>query len=410
MMIRIFAFIALLFFLAESLYAQEKLASKGVMPIHAYAFIPMNQINSYRFNELHEAGINLFIDNFTDINAMKKGLDLAVEAGVKLLISCPELKSEPEKTARQFMNHPGMGGYYIYDEPGKELFPELKKWCQRIQSVDNKGLLYVNIWPNFAGRSALGAESYQEYVQEYLKQLPVQVVSFDYYPVMSNRLSKSWYDNLEFISTESKKAGLPFWAFALTSNYDADHIMPQTLAALRVQAYCNLAYGAQGICYYEYWDRTPVIAAREDDRGGPISAAGKRTVVFDRIKQMSMELQAISPVFLGSKVISVRHTGKGMIPAGTIRLTTLPKAIKVLDTNGAPALVSLLENGGNTFMVVVNKDFMNSINLTVYGDESVKKVLKDGTIVPASGYESSMELDAGDASVFMFPAENKVIN
>ena len=92
---------------------------------------------------------------------------------------------------------------------------------------------------------------------------------------------------------------------------------------------------------------------------------------------------------------------------GTIRLTSLPKAIKVLDTNGAPALVSVLEKGESSFLVVVNKDYLNSINLTVYGDESVKKVLKDGKVVPASAYESTMELDPGDAAIYMFPTEKK---
>ena len=76
-----------------------------------------------------------------------------------------------------------------------------------------------------------------------------------------------------------------------------------------------------------------------------------------------------------------------------------------MDTGGAPALVSLLENGSNTFMVVINKDYINSINLTVYGDDVVKKVQKDGTIVPASAYDSSLELDPGDAAIYMFPTK-----
>lgn len=400
-MLRKFSIFALVLFISGSLLGQEKMASKGVMPINAYAFIPMSQINLTRLKEVRESGINLFIDNFPDIDAMKRGLDLAAEAGVKLLISCPELKSEPEKTAALFINHPAMGGYYIYDEPGMALFPELKSWCKRIQTVDKKNLLYVNIWPDFAGPTALQAESYTAYLKEFLKELPVQVISFDYYPVMKDRLSKSWYQNLELISAESAKAGLPFWAFALTSNYDEEHIMPQTLAALRLQVFSNLAYGAQGICYYEYWDRTPLAAgAQEDDRGGPISAAGKRTIVFDRIKQVSAEIQALSPVFLGAKVISVKHTSKGAIPMGTSRLINLPKAITVLETNGAPALVSVLENGANTYVVIVNKDFMNPINLTVAGDETLKKVLKDGTVVPAHAYESTVELDPGDISIF----------
>jgi len=104
-------------------------------------------------------------------------------------------------------------------------------------------------------------------------------------------------------------------------------------------------------------------------------------------------------------MVWVRHTGLGMIPTGTVRLTKLPDAIKVLDSNGAPVLVSLLEKGENNYLVVVNKDFLSSIHLTFYGDESVSKVLKDGTIVPASAYEASMELDPGDAAIYRFPKE-----
>ena len=136
-----------------------------------------------------------------------------------------------------------------------------------------------------------------------------------------------------------------------------------------------------------------------------MTAAGKRSVVYDRVKQISQEIKELSWVFMGAKVVSVKHTGKGMIPQGTSRLIHLPKAISVLETNGAPALVSVLENGANTFVVIVNKNHMVSINLTVAGDETLKKVLKDGTIVPASAYESTMELDPGDAAIYMFPTQ-----
>jgi hypothetical protein len=125
--------------------------------------------------------------------------------------------------------------------------------------------------------------------------------------------------------------------------------------------------------------------------------------VYDRVKQMSGEIQNLSGVFLGAKVVSVRHTGLGEIPEGTVRLTALPKAIKVLDTKGAPAVVSVLEKGGNTFLVIVNKDFLHSLSLTVFGDEAVKKVLKDGTLVPASVYDPTLELDPGDAAIYAWP-------
>jgi hypothetical protein len=194
----------------------------------------------------------------------------------------------------------------------------------------------------------------------------------------------------------------------MTTNYDEGHLTPQTLAAMRLQVYANLAYGAQGIQYFTYWSATSLTTASvEDQRGAPISAAGKRTVVYDRIKLMSQEIKNLSGLFLGSKVVWVRHTGKGRIPNGTVRLTSLPDAVKVLETNGKPAIVALLENGDNYILVVINKDFLNGMDLTFYGNETVKKVLKDGTIVPASVYENSLELDPGDAAIYTFPITKK---
>jgi hypothetical protein len=401
----LFLFLLILFGNANS---QERLKSESEIPILAWYSIPANETTVERYREMKDAGINHSLSFFSNIDEMQKALDVAERVGVKMLVACPELKKETEKTVTRFMNHAAIAGYHLIDEPNIGLFPELGDWAKKIQSIDNKHFCYVNLFPNFADSTQLGTTDYKKYVQEYIRQIPIQFVSFDYYPVMKDRLSKTWYENLELIAAESKQAGLPFWAFSLTTNYDNDHVTPQTIAAMRLQVFSNLAYGAQGIQYFTYWSATSVNApSGEDQRGAPISVTGKRSVVYDRVKQMSQEIQNLSGVFLGSKVVSVRHTGLGKIPGGTIRLTSLPKAIKVLDTNGAAAIVSVLEKGENCFLVVVNKDFLSSINLTLFGDESLKKVLKDGTIVPAAAYESSMELDPGDVAVFMFPTTEK---
>jgi len=398
-------FISLLFcLLAGYSKAQQKLPSKGELPILAWYSIPSNETTLERYLEMKEAGITYQFNGYSNADEVQKALDVAQKAGIKMVISCPELRTDPGKTVRRFMNHPALVGYHLQDEPSFSQLKGLGEWGREIQSIDKKHFCYVNLFPNHADSTQLGVKDYLQYVREYIKQIPVQFISFDYYPIMKDRISKTWYQNLEQVSDEASKSGLPFWAFTLTTNYDNDHVTPQTLAAMRLQVFSDLAYGAQGIQYFTYWSATSINApSGEDQRGAPISAAGKRSVVYDRVKLLSQEIKNLSGVFLGSKVVSVRHTGKGMIPGGTIRLTTLPKAIKVLDTNGAPALVSVLENGENTFLVIVNKDFQSSINVTLYGDDSVKKVLKDGTVVPANAYESSMEVDPGDAEIFMFP-------
>ena len=387
-----------------STIAQEKLESKGEIPILAWYSIPANQTTVERYREMKEAGITYSLSFFSNLAELQKALDVASKVGVKIVASCPEMKTDPDKTIKALMNHPALAGYHLTDEPPYQKLKELGEWGTKIQSIDNKHFCYVNLFPNFADTvKQLGIGSYRKYVFDCDKLIPLKFLSFDYYPVMKDRLMKTWYENLEQFSEEAKKANKPFWAFALTTTYDDNHVHPQTLAAMRLQVYSDLAYGAQGIQYFTYWSATSVnTPSGEDQRGAPISVAGTRSAVYDRVKQMSQEIKNLSGVFYGAKMLWVRHFGKAMIPQGTIRLTTLPEQIKVLDTGGAPALVSLLGNGPNTFMVVINKDFVNTINLTVYGDETVKKVLKDGTIVPASAYDATIELDPGDAAIYMY--------
>ncbi|ULQ52204.1 hypothetical protein [Flavihumibacter fluvii] len=392
------------FLFQGKVFSQEKLVSSGEIPILAWYSIPAAETSLARYQEMKEAGISFQVNNYSNIEELLKAMDIASKAGIRIVASCPELKSDPEGTVRRLMKHPALAGYHLMDEPGLSAFAELGNWARKIQSIDNKHFCYVNLFPNFADSSQLGTKSYLEYVHESIKHIPVSFLSFDYYPVLKDRLSLSWYENLEQISQAATRAGKPFWAFALTTNYDEDHLTPQTLAAIRLQVYSDLAYGAQGIQYFTYWSATSLNApSSEDQRGAPISAAGKRTVVYDRVKAMSGEIKALSGVFLGSKPVWVRHMGRGRIPNGTIRLTALPQGIKVLETAGAPALVSLLEKGDNYYLIIVNKDFLKSMDLTLYGDDSLQKILKDGTIVPASAYEPSMEVDPGDAAIYRIP-------
>ena len=155
----------------------------------------------------------------------------------------------------------------------------------------------------------------------------------------------------------------------------------------------NLAYGAQGI---EYWSFRGF--------GSPLDAQGKRTVVYDRLQKVSNEIQNLSGVFIGAKLISVSQTGLN-IPIGTKRMGKLPAPIRFVETVGEGAVVSILENGKNTFLVVVNRDYKNPMKLIINTDETVMKVLKDGTLIPASEYTSATEVEAGDAAIYMFPTK-----
>lgn len=379
-------------------WSQNRLPAEKPLPIMAWAGIPAGETNLTRFLELKEMGINVNLSNYANAEEMVKALDLAEKAGLKMITSSPELKTEVEKTVARIKDHPALLGYFLRDEPVVGDMPALGEWGAQILRSDPNHWLFVNliasIHPHKA--EALGAATYAEYVRQFIKLVPAQMLSFDFYPVLTEGIHERWYEGLEIFSAEARKAGKPFWAFALASSYNELHPVP-TLAALRLQLFSNLAYGAQGL---EYW------AYRMSDglRSAPIDLQGRRTIVYDRIKEVNREIQAISPVFVGSKVVTVNHTGT-IIPRGTSMLTKLPKAIRVFETEGKGALVSQLEKGGQTFFVIINRDLEKSMPYVISGDATLQKVLKDGTVVPAATYAAACEIEPGDIAVYTFPTQ-----
>lgn len=127
---------------------------------------------------------------------------------------------------------------------------------------------------DYANEQQLGTKTYQEHVDLFINEVPVQLLSFDHYPVIGDSLRPEWYQNLEIFSEAARKANKPFWAFAL----------------------------------------------------------------------------------------AVAH---GPITAGTKPLKDLPEPIKVLKTEGTGAVVSLMENGLENYIVIVNRDFRNSMKLII---------------------------------------------
>ena len=386
-----------------SVSAQQRIEPAD-LPILAWYGIPAHEATVERFEELRDAGFTLNFRSFPSADAVAKGLDAAGKAGIKLIIGCPELEKEPEKTVRRFMNHSALTGYFLRDEPRSNEFAELGEWARRIQAVDNEHFCYLNLFPTGPKEhlDQLGVKSYREYVSRFDEQVPLPFLTFDHYPITRDGLKAEWYENLEEFSDEARKAGKPFWAFALATSH-GPYPVP-TPAMLRLQVYSDLAYGAQGIQYFTYW--TPQGDSFWDYQFGPIGLDGKRTVAYDRVRAMNQELKALSGIFVGAKVISVRHTGD-RIPRGTKRLTALPEPVKVLETEGTGAVVSLLENKGRLYLLIVNRDYECPMRLTFYADESVGRVLKDGSIVPAQAYTGVLEVDTGDAMIYTWTKKRK---
>jgi len=388
-----YSILAFLFIFSIQSNCQEKTKTVNRIPVLAWYSIPPGQTTLARYQELKESGITHNLSFFNDVESMSAALDTAMKAGIKMIVYCPELKTATEKTVKRFMNHPAVAGYMLRDEPNRSDFPELTEWAKKIRKTDDNHFCYLNLFPNYANEEQLGTKTYQEHVDLFVKEVPVQFISFDHYPVLGDSLRANWYENLEIIAEAAKKAGKPFWAFALSVAHGKYPIA--TEAQLKLQVFSDLAYGAQGIEYFTYW--TP-FDTTWNFNNGPITLEGRRTVVYDRIREVNKEIKSLSDVFLGARVISVSHTG--IIPQGTRPLTELPKPIKSLTTEGTGAVVSHLQNGNKSYLVIVNRDFKNPMTLHIECGNNVKKVFSDGTSVPANAYQEKTEVDPGDVAIY----------
>jgi hypothetical protein len=358
------------------------------------------------YQDMRDAGFTINLPNDVNggvsFNTIMSTLDIAAEFGMKVLIWNHSLDGLNNENLRTITHHPGVGGYWLGDEPGATLFAGLGNQVREIQAIDNEHPCYINLYGIQASAEQLQASSYRAYVQQFIQEIPsIPFISFDNYPITleNNALNveKYWYNNLEIIADEATKAGKPFWAFALsTAHYG--HPIP-SLNDLRLQVYSDLAYGAQGIQYFTYW--TPTDAPGYHD--GPVDAYTKqKTPTYYKVQEVNRDIIALSKVFLNAQVAWTAHTGT--IPAGCVALdkTKLPNLIESLDiTGGTGALVSMLEKGNDNFLVIVNHGINMSISVNVKGKKALKRIKKDGIAVNAEGIKT-WNLTPGDMLIYFW--------
>ncbi len=195
----------------------------------------------------------------------------------------------------QLPTGPGCWGYLIRDEPGAADFPPLAEMVRQIRQARPGMLSYINLFPNYASPAQLGTATYDEHVERFAREVDVDVLSMDHYPLLlPNADGRQGYcDNLEVMRSVSLERGIPFWNFFNTMPF-GPHSDP-TEAQLRWQIYTALAYGAKGVLYFCYW--TPL--GGEFPKGGAIiTAEGRRTRHYDQARRINAELKKLGPTLM----------------------------------------------------------------------------------------------------------------
>lgn len=297
-------------------------------------------------------------------------LDLVKQAGLKCIVldsgqhPCepefdqmnePRIRAHVESLVQRIGNNPAAFGYYVLDEPGAQLYPQLQTWMEIYRQLAPGALVYINLFGDHATPKQMGVPTYAEYLESYIQTVHPMFLSYDHYAMMADgTVRNGYFRNLETMRAAAIKYNLPFWNIVLSTahyNYAAP-----TDAGLRFQLYTTLAYGARGISYFTYY--TPNIG---NYRLGPIDQYGHKTPTWDMLRNVNFQLHRIGPTYIKLKSLGVFHYPD--VPEGCMGIET-SRWMEHVD--GGDLMVGEFEGPtGQPFALVVNKSLKESAEVVI---------------------------------------------
>lgn len=368
-----------------------------------YSIRPDSAITRERYLEMADCGFNISFSHFSKRAEVQKALDACRGTGVMQMVTTGDLESNTAEVVNQFKNDEMVAGWFLRDEPVCDGFKALREFKDRILSADDQHCLYLNLLPNYVSPKDLQAKDYRDYVRRFVEEVNLGQISFDNYPIIEDgqrhtSVRSEFYGNLEDAMAVSQASGQPMWAFALSTAHDPYPVATREI--LRLEVFSNLAYGAQCIQYFTYWNPG---RSTWNFNTAPISLDGQRTHVWYLVRSLNKEIQALAPVFLGAKVLDVSHTGE-TIPQQTHRLSSLPAPFTGLNPNDGAFIVSHMQNGEKNYLLIVNRDLHDAHAVQMERTGKAKQVIyeKQALCFRKAPSKISQTLGPGDYLLFQW--------
>lgn len=313
------------------------------------------------YAEMRACGFTHTLNLYHNWNDALTDLDRAARSGIGVYVYTPRMFNDTDNAVAILSGKKGLAGYMLADEPGPNDLPRLAELAERINSLDPEHPCYVNLHPYYeeAQMRQVGIGNYDGYIRA-ASSIPLPVISFDYYSVTRNGLRPTWFQNMTSIRNESLRTGRPFWGFVLSVPHSIYNRIDD--ATMRLQAYVNLAYGAQGLVYFTYM--TPEPYDENDFHNAPIGAGGRKTATYALVQAMNRELQTVTPLFLGAKVNRIQHIGPSLLFAEKLRAR--PENLSSVRASSSEGiLVSEFTKAGRKYIAFVNKDYTGEATITI---------------------------------------------
>jgi hypothetical protein len=243
----------------------------------------------------------------------------------------PQTVDQPAVNALidQFKASPAAYSYFIIDEPGATRFDHLAAIVAYLKQRDPAHLAYINLFPSDEITGDLQTTDYGTYLDKYLRTVQPALLSYDSYNLFANGDRGLFLGNMQRIARAAAQARIPFMTYVQGYQMDPKR-HPLTADEMRFLTYTPLAFGAQGISYFNYW------APRGPATGGLAPFPdGKPTAVYEALQTLSGPFKRIASQF--SRLRWLGTYLKGYAGSAMPRFMTPPPAASSFDV---PSLVN----------------------------------------------------------------------
>lgn len=221
--------------------------------------------------------------------------------------------SDYDRAAEKFADHPALWAVNILDETSALDFPYAGEVVERMRRLFPNQFCYFDINPNYATtatndtlaakvHSQLGVRAYADYIAEYCRSIPVDFISYDYFPYSrtdKTRTIQRCWENYLVVADACRASGRSLWfAPQVNSRFPEKWT---TENQLRFQAYSSMAFGAEAIawcCWSAGWWTNQVIDVK-----------GERTEQYDKLKRVNAELRRLAPAFMRYRNTATHFVG-----------------------------------------------------------------------------------------------------
>ncbi len=304
----------------------------------------------------------------------KLGLGVIISAegkhltgGEWLKMTDQEIDAYVKKMIESGKGNKAIIGYHICDEPSSLAFPKLAVAVAAVRKYAPGKLATINLYPNYATlwtldqvRSQLGTKSYEEYLDQFVRVVKPDMISYDNYMIQFSMDQKEksralqYYTNILAVREVSLRSGIPWWN-VVTGNQIRFFTTIPSMPNLLLQAYTSLAAGAGGVRWFTYWQGGYDYSAINENE--------QKTLTWHYLREVNRQMAVLGPIVQSLKSTAVYFTD----PAMDSSLPALPgKHVERVDAK-QPLMIGEFESAkGNQYVMVVNLSLEKSVAFVLH--------------------------------------------